>query len=299
MNKTVIIIAGPTASGKTALAIEIANYFKTEIISADSRQCFKELIIGVARPSEAELTEVPHHFIASHSIRQVVNAGVFEQYALEKVHQIFKKNDIAVMVGGTGLYIKSFCEGIDEMPEVPESLRREIVSGFEQNGLHWLQGQVKELDPEFYATGEIKNPKRLLRALEMIKATGFSILHYRKGKVAERDFKVVKIALEVSKEQLHQNINTRVEKMMASGLLEEVRALVPYKQLNALQTVGYKELFDYLDGRKSLVAAVEEIKKNTRQYAKRQLTWFKKDKEYHWLEPNSTSILSMISQLKN
>lgn len=299
MNKTVIIIAGPTASGKTALAIEIANYFKTEIISADSRQCFKELIIGVARPSEAELTEVPHHFIASHSIRQVVNTGVFEQYALEKVHQIFKKNDIAVMVGGTGLYIKSFCEGIDEMPEVPESLRREIVSGFEQNGLHWLQGQVKELDPEFYATGEIKNPKRLLRALEMIKATGFSILHYRKGKVTERDFKVVKIALEVSKEQLHQNINTRVEKMMASGLLEEVRSLVPYKQLNALQTVGYKELFDYLDGRKSLVAAVEEIKKNTRQYAKRQLTWFKKDKEYHWLEPNSTSILSMISQLKN
>lgn len=292
--KTVIIIAGPTAVGKTSIAIEVAKYFKTEIISADSRQCYKELNVGVARPLEEELSAVPHHFIASHSIHQTVNAGVFEQYALDKLDAIFRQNNIAVMVGGTGLYIKAFCEGIDEIPEVPELVRKEITSAYEQNGLHWLQEQIKILDPEFYKVGEIQNPQRLMRALEVFKATGKSILHFRKGTKTKRDFAIIKIALELPKEMLHRNINTRVDQMMEAGLLEEAKRLIPYQHLNALQTVGYKELFDHFNGEINLAEAIEEIKKNTRQYAKRQMTWFKKDKEYSWLAPDSKQVLQII-----
>jgi tRNA dimethylallyltransferase len=282
--KTVIIVAGPTAVGKTMLAIELAKNFTTEIISADSRQCFKELKIGVARPSEEELAIVKHHFIASHSIHEPVNAGVFEQYALEKTSEIFKNNNVVVMVGGTGLYIRAFCEGIDDMPQVPETVRKEILLGYERNGLAWLQEELKKLDPDFYVVGEIQNPQRLMRALEIVKTTGKSILHFRKGQKADRDFEIIKIALELPKTRLHQNINERVNKMMEAGLLNEVRSLLPYQHINALQTVGYKELFDYLNGKINLENGIEEIKKNTRQYAKRQLTWFRKDKEYTWFE---------------
>ena len=289
--KTVIIIAGPTAVGKTSIAIEIAKHFRTEIISADSRQCYRELNIGVARPSEKELATVPHHFIASHSIHEIVNAGIFGQYALDKAKTIFQQHDVVVMVGGTGLYIKAFCEGIDEMPEVPDLIRNEIRFAYEQNGLNWLQEQVKNLDPEFYAIGEIQNPQRLMRALEVFKATGKSILHFRKGNKAKRDFAIIKIALELPKEMLHRNINTRVDQMMEAGLLEEVRSLIPYQHLNALQTVGYKELFDHFNGEINLADAIEEIKKNTRQYAKRQMTWFKKDKDYLWLTPDKERLL--------
>jgi tRNA dimethylallyltransferase len=282
--KTVIIVAGPTAVGKTMLAIELAKNFTTEIISADSRQCFKELKIGVARPSEEELAIVKHHFIASHSIHEPVNAGVFEQYALEKTSEIFKNNNVVVMVGGTGLYIRAFCEGIDDMPQVPETVRKEILLDYERNGLAWLQEELKKLDPDFYVAGEIQNPQRLMRALEIVKTTGKSILHFRKGQKADRDFEIIKIALELPKTRLHQNINERVNKMMEAGLLNEVRSLLLYQHINALQTVGYKELFDYLNGKINLENGIEEIKKNTRQYAKRQLTWFRKDKEYTWFE---------------
>jgi tRNA dimethylallyltransferase len=285
LTKTVIIIAGPTAVGKTGIAIEIAKHFSTEIISADSRQCYKELDIGVARPSEVELASVPHYFIASHSIHQPVNAGVFEQYALEKTAQIFKDKNLLVMVGGTGLYIKAFCEGIDEIPTIRESIRNEIIAGYNHYGLSWLQEQVKNSDPEFYAVGEIQNPQRLMRALEVFKTTGKSILYFRKGKKAERNFNIIKLALELPKELLHQNINNRVDAMIEAGLLNEVKSLMPYQHLNALQTVGYKELFDYLNGMVYLTDAIASIKKHTRQYAKRQLTWFKKDKEYTWFHP--------------
>jgi tRNA dimethylallyltransferase len=285
LTKTVIIIAGPTAVGKTGVAIEIAKHFSTEIISADSRQCYKELNIGVARPSEVELASVPHYFIASHSIHQTVNAGVFEQYALDKTEQVFMNKDLLVMVGGTGLYIKAFCEGIDEIPTIPESIRNEIIAGYNHYGLSWLQEQVKKSDPEFYAVGEIQNPQRLMRALEVFKTTGKSILYFRKGKKAERNFNIIKLALELPKELLHQNINNRVDAMMEAGLLNEVKSLMPYQHLNALQTVGYKELFDCLNGKVHLTDAIASIKKHTRQYAKRQLTWFKKDKEYTWFHP--------------
>lgn len=298
MTKSVIIIAGPTAVGKTAIAIEIAKHFGTEIISADSRQCYKELNIGVARPTQEELAAVPHHFIASHSIHETVNAGIFEQYALGKLQEIFQHNDIAVMVGGTGLYIKAFCEGIDAMPEVTELVRKEITSAYEQYGLSWLQDQIKILDPEFYVVGEMQNPQRLMRALEVFKATGKSILHFRRGQKAERDFKIVKIALDLPKEILHRNINNRVDNMMEHGLLDEARLLIPYQHLNALQTVGYKELFDHFNGKISLPDAIDEIKKNTRRYAKRQLTWFKKDKEYVWLKANEYNISQYLRTSK-
>lgn len=284
-NKAVIIVVGPTAVGKTAVAIALATHFHTEIISADSRQCFKELNIGVARPSAEELKTIKHYFIVSHSIKDDVNAAVFEKYALEKVYEIFKVHDVAVMVGGTGLYIKAFCEGLHEMPAIDPIVREKIFMNYEQKGLAWLQQEIKEKDPEFYQEGEIKNPQRLMRALEVVKSTGRSILSYRKGEPAKRDFTIVKIGLELPKEELHRNIDARVDTMMRNGLLDEVKQLAFYKNLNALQTVGYSELFEYLDKKISLDEAVEQIKKNTRQYAKRQMTWFRKDKEVTWFDP--------------
>jgi tRNA dimethylallyltransferase len=286
--KTVIIIAGPTAVGKTSVAIQLAKHFHTEIISADSRQCYKEMNIGVARPSSKELSEVPHHFIASHSIQEKVDAMIFEKYALNKLSELFQKQDVVVMVGGTGLYIKAFCEGMDEMPEVPEAIRKAIIENYETNGIDWLQQQLKENDPEFYAKGEIKNPQRMMRALEIKHATGKSIFELRSGNKTQRDFNIIKLGLELSKEELHRNIHARVDKMIEAGLVEEVKALLPFKKLNALQTVGYSEIVEYLDGTISLEKAIENIKTNTRQYAKRQITWFKKDKEMRWFHPSDT-----------
>lgn len=294
-SKTLIVIAGPTAAGKTSAAIQIAKHFSTEIISADSRQCYKELSIGVARPSLEELSVVPHHFIASHSVHQKVTAATFEEYALQKATEFFQTHDTVVMVGGTGLYIKAIAEGMDPIPEVPESLHAEVVSAYEKNGLTWLQDQIKTLDPLYWQSGEIQNPQRLMRALEVIKAIGQSIINFQKGVKKHRPFNVYKIALQLPKENLHQNINTRVDKMMKEGLLDEVALLQPYQQLNALQTVGYKELFAYLKGETSLNAAVEAIKTNTRQYAKRQLTWFRKDKEYTWLPPDAEAVIQLLS----
>jgi tRNA dimethylallyltransferase len=283
-NNTVIIIAGPTAVGKTAVAIEVAKHFSTQIISADSRQCYKELNIGVARPTEEELAAVPHYFIATHSIFDKVTAATFEAYALQKANDIFANNNIAVMTGGTGLYIKAFCEGMDAIPDVPEVIRQQIKSEYAQYGLSWLQQQIQQYDPLFFQKGEMQNPQRLMRALEVYKATGKSILQFHKNEKVQRDFNIIKLALELPKEQLHHNINHRVNNMMEAGLLNEVQSLIPYQHINALQTVGYKELFDFFKGEVLLTDAVENIKKNTRQYAKRQMTWFKKDKGYQWFQ---------------
>jgi len=284
-NRSVIIICGPTAVGKTDIAIEIAKNFHTEIISADSRQCFRELEIGVARPSLKNLNEVKHHFIASHSIHNKMNASVFENYALQNAEEIFSKQNVAIMVGGTGLYIKAFCEGLDEIPGSGSGIRTRITEGFKKNGLGWLQDEVKKKDPSFYETGEIQNPQRMMRALEVVETTGKSILNFHKGEKTKRDFNILKIGLELPKEELQRNIESRVEQMIEKGLVEEVRTLLPDKHLNALQTVGYSEIFAYLQGNSTLTRAVEEIKKNTRQYAKRQMTWFRKDKEVQWFFP--------------
>jgi tRNA dimethylallyltransferase len=284
--KTVIIVCGPTAVGKTSVAISLAKHFHTEIISADSRQCYKELSIGVARPSADELNEIPHHFIASHSINENINAAYFEKYALQKVNELFQKHDIVVMVGGTGLYIKAFCEGLDEIPALNPEVRSRIVDKYKKNGLQWLQEEIKEKDPKFFVEGEIKNPQRTMRALEVIESTGRSILDFRKNIKTQRDFNIIKIGLELPKEELHTNINSRVDKMIEDGLIEEVRSLSSFRNLNALQTVGYSEIFEFIDGKISLETAIEEIKKNTRQYAKRQMTWFKKDKDVRWFSPS-------------
>ena len=283
--KTCIIIAGPTASGKTALAIELARAFRTDIISADSRQCYKELSIGVAKPAPNELQAVKHHFINSHSIRQEVNAMVFENYALQAAEQVFKERDVVVMAGGTGLYIKAFCGGLDDMPPASAAVRASILSQYERQGLSWLQQQVQQQDPLYYNEGEIQNPQRLIRALEVMQVSGRSIRSYQRGEKAERNFRIIKTGLALPREKLYARINRRAELMMEQGLEEEVKALLPFRHLNALQTVGYRELFEYFDGWVSKEAAVENIKTNTRHYAKRQLTWFKKDAGITWFSP--------------
>ena len=294
MNKTCIVIVGPTAVGKTALAVQTALHFKTEIVSADSRQCFKELNIGVAKPSVKELQQVKHHFINSHSIKDEMNAAIYEQYALGKIAEIFKTHDVAIMVGGTGLYVKTFCNGIDEVPVIDEKIRAKINADFEWEGLEWLQKEVEKNDPLYYAQGEIKNPHRLLRALEVKLSTGKSIIEFRTQQKKHRDFNFIKVGLELPKEQLHKNINGRVDAMMKAGFLDEVKKLVPHKKLNALQTVGYRELFGHLIGDLVLEDAVEAIKINTRQYAKRQMTWFKKDEEVMWCEPDFKQVMEKI-----
>jgi tRNA dimethylallyltransferase len=292
--KTCVIIAGPTAVGKTAAAIAIARHFNTAIISADSRQCFKEMTIGVAKPSNRELQQAQHYFINSHSIHDDVNAAVFEQYALQAAGEIFQQHHIAVVTGGTGLYIKAFCEGLDDMPPVSLTIRQAITEQYEQQGLAWLQQQVQEQDPLYYTTGEVQNPQRLIRALEVKQATGESIRTFQQGKKAIRPFKIVKLGLELPKPELHARINTRVDKMMEQGLLQEVKQLVPFKQLNALQTVGYSELFEYLDGKITLQHAIEQIKTNTRHYAKRQMTWFRKDPDMKWFSPDDIGAMIKV-----
>jgi tRNA dimethylallyltransferase len=281
--RVISAIVGPTAVGKTALAIEAAAHFRTAIISADSRQCFKELNIGVAKPSPAQLEHVQHFFINSHSISEEVNAARFESLALGWAEDIFANNEQLILVGGTGLYIKAFCEGLDEIPKVDPEIRIEVQNGYKNLGLPWLQEKIKELDPEFFLIGEIQNPHRLLRALEVRLSTGSTLNSFRNKKKQERNFEIKKYGILLDKEMLHKYINDRTDKMIESGLLEEVRGLLPYRDLNALQTVGYSELFLYLDGLLTLDQAIDQIKKNTRLYAKRQMTWFRKDRSIQWI----------------
>jgi len=294
--KTVIIIAGPTAVGKTSAAIRLARHLGTSIISADSRQCFKELNIGVAKPTPEQLQLVPHHFINSHFIQDLVNAAEFERLASGWVGEILSYRDYVVMVGGTGLYLKAFCEGLDAIPQVDDMTRREIQLGYTIHGLGWLQDEVAHHDPQYYSKGEILNPQRLMRALEVKKVTGRSILSFHTPQKKQHPYRIIQVGLQIPREELHRNINTRVDQMMQDGLLQEVTSLVDFKHLNALQTVGYKELFEFLEGKTSLIHAIEEIKKNTRLYAKRQMTWFRKNQQMHWLEPGDWSGLQEITQ---
>jgi tRNA dimethylallyltransferase len=285
LTPTVYIVVGPTAVGKTAYAIELAKKLKTEIISADARQCFKELNIGVARPTTSELNAVKHHFIASHSIHEPVNAGVFETYALEKTAELLNQYGSVVMVGGTGLYIKAFAEGMDAIPAIDPAIRLQIQNDLSNNGLAWLQGQVEKLDPTYWAAadlGEQQNAQRLSRALEVVLGTGQSILDFQQQQKKHRPFAIQKIGLEMPRAQLYDRINQRVLQMVEMGLEEEVRSLVPQFNLNALQTVGYQEWLPYFEGKQSKDAVINAIQQNTRHYAKRQMTWFKKDATIQW-----------------
>jgi tRNA dimethylallyltransferase len=287
---TVIVICGPTAVGKTSFAVQLAHALHTEIISADSRQCFKELNIGVSKPSAQQLEAVPHHFINSHCVTDEVNAAVFEAYALHAVDKIFERQKVAVMVGGTGLYIKAFCEGMDEIPPVTEEVRQGVIKMYEEKGITSLQSELAGKDLKFWQMAEQQNPYRLMRALEVLRSTGRSITEFRKGKKVERPFKVAKLGLELPRVQLYNKINYRVDEMIAHGLVDEVTGLRKFRDLNALQTVGYNELFDYLDNKTSLDEAINSIKINTRRYAKRQLTWFKKDTDITWVDANNTKV---------
>ncbi|WP_300603205.1 tRNA (adenosine(37)-N6)-dimethylallyltransferase MiaA [Niabella sp.] len=279
-----IVIAGPTAVGKTAVAIEVASQLDTVILSADSRQCFKELSIGVARPSEAELAAVPHYFIASHSIREEMSAAIYETYALQLLGRLFQQHPVVVVTGGTGLYIKALLEGLDPVPAVPTELREEIISTYESQGIDWLQQELLKKDPLFAAKGEMQNPQRMMRALEVITATDRSILSFQSQTKQQRSFDTICIGLELPRTLLYERINQRVITMMETGLEAEVRGLLPLRQLNALQTVGYQELFQYFDGTLSREQAIALIQQNTRRYAKRQMTWFKKQPAFHWME---------------
>ena len=282
-NRNLLIITGPTAVGKTAVAIEVAKKLNTVILSADSRQCYRELNIGVARPGEEELAAVPHYFIASHSVHQKIDAAYYGRYALNLLNQLFQQHSIIVVTGGTGLYIKALAEGLDEIPEIPRAIRDAIIENYETNGINWLHEQLNQKDPLFSAKGEMQNPHRMMRALEVVEATGQSIMYFRTGEKASRDFNIAQVALEMNRAELYERINLRVDGMIAAGLEGEARELWPLRNLNALQTVGYKEMFEYFNGALSFEQAVEQIKQNTRRYAKRQMTWFKKRPEVNWV----------------
>jgi tRNA dimethylallyltransferase len=292
--KTVYIIVGPTAVGKTAFAISLAQALQTDIISADARQCYHEMKIGVARPSQMELDSVPHHFIGSHSINDNVNAAVFENFALEKVDEIFKQKDAVVMVGGTGLYVKAFCEGLDLIPEIDPEIREGIIKQYEKLGLRWLQKEVSVKDPAYWAKGEKLNPQRLMRALEVMLGTQASILSFQQKNKAIRPFNIVKIGMEMPRPLLYERINQRVLNMVDDGLEQEVKSLLPNFNLNALQTVGYKEWVPFFEGNLEKLSVIESIQQNTRHYAKRQMTWFKKDPEIKWYQASMISTDQII-----
>lgn len=283
--KTLIVILGPTASGKTALAIELANKLKTEIISADSRQFFKEMAIGTAKPSAEELMQAKHHFINSHSITETVSVGDFERQGLAVIENIFKTHDTAIMVGGSGLYIKAICEGFDELPTASLEIRNKLNREFEEKGFTHLKEKLKDADPVYYGQVDLNNPQRLIRALEVFEHTGVPFSSYRKSTTNQRPFRSVKIGIDLPREILYQRINQRVDEMVKQGLLDEVKALLPYRHLNALNTVGYSELFDYFDNKTDLETAIAAIKQNTRRFAKRQMTWFRKDQQIRWITP--------------
>jgi tRNA dimethylallyltransferase len=278
---------GPTAVGKTSFAIALAKAFNTEIISADARQCYKEMNIGVARPSVDELKAVTHHFIASHSITENINASYFENWAMDKVGSLFSTKDAIVMVGGTGLYIKAFCEGLDLIPAIDAEIRENIIAHYEKLGMRWLQKEVSVKDPQYWEKGEQKNPQRLMRALEVKLGTGSSIISFQNKKAVERPFKIVKIGLELPREELYDRINTRVLTMVEEGLENEVKSLEAYGHLNALQTVGYSEWKDYFEQKISKEKVIENIQQNTRHYAKRQMTWFKRDPAITWFNAST------------
>lgn len=281
--KKLLVIYGPTAVGKTSLAIKLALQYKTEIISADSRQFFKEMKIGTAVPEQEELDTVNHHFIQHKSIHDNYNVGLFEKEAISKIEKLFKHNNNLIMVGGSGLYMDAVCKGLDTFPDIDETLRKELRYKFEYYGIKWLQDEVKKIDPIFYANSDVKNHQRLLRCLEVCKQSGQTFSSFKNKQNKTRPFEVEYISIKMDREKLYQRINDRVDTMMKKGLLQEVESLIKFQDLNALKTVGYSELFQYLNNYISLEKAIELIKQNSRRYAKRQMTWLKRY-PFNWME---------------
>lgn len=287
--KTLISIVGPTAVGKTALTLELGKKFDTEIISADSRQFYKELNIGTAKPSQEELNQVPHHFINSHSIQDTFSAGDFEKDGLTKIDSLFQRHDLLLMVGGSGLFVNAVIDGMDDLPKPKEGLRELLNQNYKEKGINFIRDWLSNIDPLYYKAVDISNPQRLIRAIEVFETTGIPFSIWRKNNKKERNFRTLSIGLNIERTLLYDQINQRVDDMINNGLLKEVESLLPFKEYSPLKTVGYTELFDYIDGKYTLEEAVAKIKQNTRKYAKRQLTWFRKNQNTVWFNPNEIS----------
>lgn len=295
--KRLLVVVGPTAVGKTALAIQLAQHFETEVLSADSRQFYREMSIGTAKPAPEELQQAAHHFIDSHSIAEEYSAGDFERDALKLLADLFVQHDDVVLVGGSGLFVRALCEGLDNLPKAPLEVREKLNTLLHEKGLQVLQQRLQDVDPIYYATADIQNPQRVVRALEVFEATGKPFSSFRQQEVVERPFEICTIGLNMEREELYDRINRRVDQMMDNGLLEEVKSLLPYRNKPALLTVGYAEIFDYLDSQCSLEEAVDRVKQNSRRYAKRQITWFKKYGNTRWFTPDALEeILAYIGQ---
>ncbi len=295
--KTLIVITGPTAVGKTALCLDIAQHFGIPIINADSRQIYKELKIGTASPTDEQLAKVKHYFVGSLSLNDYYSASLFEQQTMEILEREFAKSDYALMAGGSMMYIDAVCDGIDDIPTVDDVTRETLKSRLANEGLEPLVEELRHLDPEYYEIVDKQNPRRVVHGLEICLMTGKTYTSFRKREKKQRPFRIIKIGLNRDREELYDRINLRVDQMMDEGLLDEARNLYPMRHMNALNTVGYKEMFAYLDGTWTLEEAVERIKGNTRRYARKQLTWYKKDEQIRWFHPDEKeNILSYISQ---
>ena len=291
-----IVVTGPTAVGKTDVAIQVAQHFGCDIVSADSRQFYRELQIGTAAPTEEQLRAVKHHFVGHVSVHDSYDVSKYETESMELLSRLFEKNPVVVLTGGSGLYIQAVCSGMDNLPDSEPEIRKELREKYENEGIEPLQVMLQQLDPEYYDQVDLANPNRLLRALEVCIGTGKPFSSFRKNLPVPRNFNIIKIGLDLPRAELHNRINARVDQMMSDGLLEEARRFYPLRYLNALKTVGYKELFAYFDGDVSLEEAVENIKTNTRRYARRQITWFKKDKDFIWCEPSISEVIERINE---
>lgn len=301
MKPNLVVVTGPTAIGKTSVSISIAQHFGTEIISADSRQLFREMVIGTAVPDHDELMLVPHHFIHTQSIFDYYNASRFELEVLEKLSLLFKKNDLVVMTGGSMLYIDAVCNGIDDLPAIDFRIREQVIEQFHNEGLEPLKAELKTLDPEYYSQVDLKNPKRIMHAIEICRMTGKTFTSFRTNKKKERPFDLIKIGLTASREILYDRINRRVEAMIEAGLEEEAKRLFEHRENNALNTVGYREWFEHFEGSITREEAIEKIKSNTRRYARKQQTWFKRDQDIRWFDISDKDLIipAILQKMNN
>lgn len=297
MKNTLIVLIGPTGVGKTELSLSIAEHFHTSILSSDSRQLYADLKIGTAAPTPDQLARVPHHFVGTLKLTDYYSAAQYEADVMKKLEELFSLNEVVVLTGGSMMYVDAICKGIDDIPTIDKETRELMLQKYEEEGLEHLCAELKLLDPEYYQIVDLKNPKRIIHALEICYMTGKSYTSFRTQSTKKRSFRIIKIGLTREREELYERINCRVDEMLNAGLLEEVQAVYPYKELNSLNTVGYKELFKYLDGEWTLEFAIEKIKQNSRIYSRKQMTWFKRDNEIHWFHPEQKEeIMNYINE---